>query len=254
MKSVQIRVPPPPQQRYIVDILNRANGILRLRRQAQEKARQLIPALFVKMFGDLASNSHKCEITRFCDLLVRPLRNGISPSRRGRHQAHVLTLSAITRGYFDATAIKVGLFEEPLRLGDQVSSEDFLICRGNGNLGLVGRGQFPNCSMQDVAFPDTIIASRPDTTRLIPEYLQAVWNTDFLRRQIETAAKTTNGTFKINQSSTENFQLPLPPIGLQRTFATHVGNIHSIIAQQNRMAAASERLVGSLMHRMFDGA
>jgi len=39
-----------------VDILNRAASIRRLRDEARAKAREIIPALFVDMFGDPATN------------------------------------------------------------------------------------------------------------------------------------------------------------------------------------------------------
>ena len=49
-------VPPLPEQRRIVDLLSRAEGIVRLRREAEKKAAELIPALFLDMFGDPATN------------------------------------------------------------------------------------------------------------------------------------------------------------------------------------------------------
>ena len=45
-------LPPLEEQRRIVAILNRAARIERLRTQAQELTRELMPALFVRMFGD----------------------------------------------------------------------------------------------------------------------------------------------------------------------------------------------------------
>ena len=49
-------LPPLDEQRRIVDILNHAASIRRLREQAQAKAREIIPALFLDMFGDPATN------------------------------------------------------------------------------------------------------------------------------------------------------------------------------------------------------
>lgn len=51
-----IPVPPLNEQRRIVDLLTRAEGIVRLRREAQKKAQAIIPALFVDMFGNPATN------------------------------------------------------------------------------------------------------------------------------------------------------------------------------------------------------
>lgn len=52
LKKVCIPVPPLDEQRRIVDVLNRAASIERLRARASSHLRDLIPALFIKMFGD----------------------------------------------------------------------------------------------------------------------------------------------------------------------------------------------------------
>lgn len=66
-KVENIRVPLPclDEQRRIVDLLTRAEGIRRLAEEAQAKARDLIPALFVDMFGDPATNPKGWQNTCF---------------------------------------------------------------------------------------------------------------------------------------------------------------------------------------------
>ena len=52
LMSMRVPLPPPEEQRRIVDILNRARRIETLRRRAAERLREFVPALFVKLFGD----------------------------------------------------------------------------------------------------------------------------------------------------------------------------------------------------------
>jgi len=47
--GMQMLLPPLDEQRRIVDILSRAEGILRLRREAEKKAGELVPAIFLEM-------------------------------------------------------------------------------------------------------------------------------------------------------------------------------------------------------------
>jgi len=56
--DLERRVPVPAleEQRRIVGLLARAEGIVRLRREARRKAVELIPAIFIDMFGDPATN------------------------------------------------------------------------------------------------------------------------------------------------------------------------------------------------------
>lgn len=56
MENVLIPLPPLDEQRRIVGLLTRATRIERLRGQVQEKLQELIPALFIKMFGDPVEN------------------------------------------------------------------------------------------------------------------------------------------------------------------------------------------------------
>ncbi len=56
LMSLPVPFPPLSEQRRIVGILNRAARTKRLRKQAQELMQEFMPALFVKMFGDPATN------------------------------------------------------------------------------------------------------------------------------------------------------------------------------------------------------
>lgn len=56
IKDAPIPMPTISEQRRIVDLLSRAEGIVRLRREAEKKAAELIPALFLDMFGDPGRN------------------------------------------------------------------------------------------------------------------------------------------------------------------------------------------------------
>ena len=56
LMSMLVPLPPMDDQRRIVDILNRAARIERLRARAAERLREFVPALFVKMFGDPVQN------------------------------------------------------------------------------------------------------------------------------------------------------------------------------------------------------
>jgi type I restriction enzyme S subunit len=66
--DVRIPVPPMDQQRRAVDLLSRAENIVRMRREAEQKAKEIIPALFLDMFGDPARNAKGWEKKTIGDL------------------------------------------------------------------------------------------------------------------------------------------------------------------------------------------
>src|SRR3989338_7951020 len=56
LSRIPIPLPPLPLQQKIVEILEEADNLRKLRRQADEKMKDLTPSLFVEMFGDPATN------------------------------------------------------------------------------------------------------------------------------------------------------------------------------------------------------
>lgn len=253
VRQQTIPLPPLEEQRRIVDILERAASIRRLRREAQETARKIVPALFNKMFGDPDQNPMGWPVRLLGAVLCELPRNGLSPSRAGTYGDSVLTLSAITRGSFDATAVKEANFARPVAQRERVSSQDFLITRGNGNLELVGRGEFPTCDMPHVAFPDTIIAVRPKQHELSLEYLSAFWNTAYARRYLASKAQTTNGTFKLNQTAIVGIPVMLPPLEAQLAFAQLASATTRSNLLQSRAATLTQAATAAIEAHMFNG-
>jgi type I restriction enzyme S subunit len=170
------------------------------------------------MFGSTWLNGGGRK-TQFGKVLLQPLRNGVSPSSKGQIPGKVLTLSAVTNSIFNPTAAKVALFAEALNPDKLVSCREFLVCRGNGNLALVGTAKFPTQDMPDTVFPDTVIAARPDPHVLDPRFLEFAWQSPFVREQLRVGARTTNGTYKINQAVLEELWVPLPAMERQQEFS-----------------------------------
>ena len=178
-------------------------------------------------------------------------RNGVSPSKRGTVRCSVLTLSAITGACFDGSSIKEADFKDNPPVSKRVDHRDFLVCRGNGNLHLVGLGFFPLRDLPGVVFPDTIIALRVDSSRIDRKYLEFVWRSKAVRGQIEAGARTTNGTFKINQGVLEGLWIPVPPIEEQRRIAAVLGHADELRTKRRRAISLLDDLAQSIFHGMF---
>jgi type I restriction enzyme S subunit len=248
-----IPLPPLAEQRRIAAILDHAEALRVKRREALGRASSLIWSLFLAKFGDPVTNAMEWPTIGLGNILEIPLRNGLSPSSTGSVNAKVLTLSAITGSEFKESAWKEAPFQSSPPSDQRVKSSDLLICRGNGNLSLVGKGYFPPRDMLEFTFPDTMIAARVATSRTVPLFLQVVWNGPSVRKQIEALARTTNGTFKVNQGMLENIALLDPPLPLQQEFARQVAAIDRLKASHQASLAKLDELFASLQHRAFRG-
>lgn len=253
LADLQVPVPPLAEQKRIAAILDQADAIRRRRRQAIETTAGLIPAIFHEMFGDPAENPKRWRTLPFADLLSGGMRNGESPARNGSVHGIVLTLSAITGTEFDATASKEAEFGH-FRKVSRVSIRDFLICRGNGNRDLVGVGKQPDANMPGVVFPDTMIAARVDSSKLSMAFLDSQWRTQHVRRQIVQGARTTNGTYKINQKLLGGIELVVPPVDTQEAFSARASVVRGLLDKQRHAMNESNANFDSLVQRAFRGA
>ncbi|WP_183085978.1 restriction endonuclease subunit S [Kocuria sp. KSNUG] len=245
--SLMIPVPPLDEQRRIAGILDQADAIRTKRRASLA----LLDELTQSVFLDLSVSSEPQKM-RFGDL-VQNFRNGLSPSNSGEFGAQVLTLGAITHGRFDPTSRRAAMFDRIPEENVRVRKQDFLVCRGNGNIDLVGQGVFPQSDDDQVVFPDTMIACRLDADKIRPPYLAALWGQRVVRQQIEAGARTTNGTFKINQKILGDVSLPIPPLAVQQEFAARVEQINAQRALVERALEKDEELFASLQSRAFSG-
>ncbi|WP_426938982.1 restriction endonuclease subunit S [Pseudarthrobacter sp. S3] len=247
ISTMPISLPSINDQRRIAAILDKADGLRTKRRQALAHLDTLTQSIFHSMFGGISATTTLGELCR------NRFRNGVSPSTRGSVQQKVLTLSAVTGSSFDGTAVKSSTFDKPLPDSNRVSSGLLLICRGNGNRALVGKGYFPRADIADVGFPDTVIAAEPNMEVVEPFFLEVAWGLPEVRAQLEAAAKTTNGTFKINQTSLTEIQLPLPSLELQQTFATRIAAVERLKENHRKHLTELDTLFASLQHRAFKG-
>ena len=229
LREMMVPVPPAVVQGQIVEQFEAVLKQIESAKARQELLDTLVKSRFVEMFGDV-----KYSLVMASEIMGS-FRNGVSPSKNGGVHSKVLTLSAITQGKFDSSAWKDGAFKEEPPADKRVSDRDFYICRGNGNKELVGTAAFADRDYPDLVFPDTMIAGVIDDARIDRVYLSSAWAQPVVRSQIESKARTTNGTFKINQEIVASVRISLPPLALQQEFAAFVAEVDKsrfIVQQQ----------------------
>lgn len=250
LESIELFVPPIPVQKEIAATLDKLLLLQQLRERSIVLTHHLVSSTFASIFGDEAHYRTRWQTARLGDCWSL-IRNGISPSSNGTIPFCVLTLSAITGGEYNDFAFKEGLFENIIPEEKLVNDQDFLICRGNGNPDLVGRGKFPAISDSNKAFPDTIIAVRPKAELLHPLFLETLWNKGFIRKQIESGARTTSGIYKINQQLLQSIEIIVPPMEEQIRFSEIALHIRKLAHSKKAFLASLDELFASSMHHSY---
>ncbi|MFZ0943557.1 MAG: restriction endonuclease subunit S [Syntrophobacteraceae bacterium] len=248
----QIPVPPFDEQRRIVDILSRAEGIIRLRREAQKKAAELIPALFLDMFGDPAMNPKGRPIFRLGD--IAEVVSGVTKGRKFNGKQTVtapyLRVANVQAGFLDLTELKEievlpsDVQQLTLQYGDVLLTE-------GGDYDKLGRGalwiyDIPRCIHQNHIF-----RVRLEKDFALPEFFVTYLQTQHARNYFLRSAKQTTNLASINMTQLRGLPVILPPVDTQSTFVKLFEQIHSIKTEQENATQKAEATFNALLARAF---
>ena len=188
------------------------------------------------------------------------LRAGLSNGRSVRDAQEgfpVLRLTALKDGVIDLSERKIGAWDAEKAEPYLVRKGDILVGRGNGSKKLVGRGGLVDVEPDQVAYPDTMIRIPVLLGTINPEWFLQLWNSPFMRSQVEESAKTTAGIYKINQTDIRGFKVPLPAVEEQNEIVERVYEAFDKIRSLERWCATeltrSTALRQSILKDAFAG-
>jgi type I restriction enzyme S subunit len=250
-----IPLPPLEEQRRIVDILDRAASIRRLRRQAQDTARQIIPALFNKMFGDPATNPRGWPVEPLGEVVAgfEGGRNLQADAENGADGTlRILKVSAVTSGSFRATESKPAPPGYMPPAHHFVRDGDLLISRAN-TAELVGATALVRNPPPFLLLPDKIwrILWR-DPSPVTSEFLLAWFKQPGTRTAMSRLASGTSASMRnISQGRLSTIGIILPPLKLQLQFASQSAMLERVATDQGTADHIEHKLTGALQANLF---
>lgn len=252
IKAALIPVPPLVEQRRIVDILSRAEGIVRLRREAEKKAAELIPALFFDTFGDPATNPKGWSEHRLGD--IADVVSGVTKGRKFGDKKTVevpyLRVANVQDGHVDLTQVKAievlprDVEQLALQRGDVVMTE-------GGDFDKLGRGalwehDIPNCIHQNHVF-----RVRLSQSIALPEFFVTYLQASKAREYFLRSAKRTTNLASINMTQLRKLPVVLPSLEVQYKFVERFNAIRSIQSQQSAATAKAQATFDALLSQVF---
>jgi type I restriction enzyme, S subunit len=259
--DLKIEVPPIPEQRRIIDTLSRADNIVRMRRDAEQKTTAVIPALFQAMFGQHVRAS---PVVLSLDDTIVPagwrwarltdvarLATGHTPSRRVRKYWEAGTIPWITLTDIRALDGKVAVntTQAVTQQGIDNSSAVVLptgtVCFSRtasvGFVTVMGREM---CTSQD--FVNWICGDELDPTYLMRALMQG---RGYLR---SLASGSTHKT--VYFPTVKQFCVIVPPRPLQEEFARCVEQVLGIERRQSEASVYAAQTFDSLLASVFRDA
>lgn len=248
VRSSAIPLPSLAVQRRIAAILDQVDALRSLGRRSLSHADQLVPAIFVAMFGHPASRADLSgPMTRLGDL-ARIVR-GASPRPAGDPRYFGgpipwLKISDVTR----ETARVV----REVREGVTEAGRDRSVLIPSGTLILTNSATvgLPKVVGVSTCIHDGFLAFLD----LVPEVDQAYFYAALLLSRHALVGLAPHGTQKnLNTMIVKGFEVPLPPIAEQKVFAARLHAVESAAAAQARQQTELEGLFAALQGRAFKG-
>ena len=252
LKEQVIPVFAPSEQRRIVEILDEADQLRRLRREADAKAARILPALFLKMFGDPATNPMGWDLTTIGNV-TSAIDYGTSTksSDDGSGMPLIRMGNVDYNGHLDLRNLKHIQLSESEVARFRLWDGDILFNRTNSKE-LVGKTGLWDVDIEALA-ASYFIRIRVDCEQVTPTFFWAFMNCSYMKKVLRLTARGAIGQANINSSELRALVMYKPPLDQQHLFTNRWKQIRATIPQRVSDQTDLDSLFATLLQRAFSG-
>jgi type I restriction enzyme S subunit len=248
---IQIPLPPLAEQKRIAGILDAADRLRAQRREALAQLDTLLQSTFLDLFGDPVTNPMGWEWGVIGDML-QSATYGTSKKadpKNGNYPA--LRMNNITfSGNWDFSSLKFVTLTEKELSKHLVRRGQILFNRTNSKE-LVGKTAVYR-EDEPMAYAGYLV--RGITNQMAdPEYIGAFMNMPQTKQYLQNKCKNIVGMANINAKEFQAIPIQIPPLPLQKRFASIVESVEEQKARMRAHLAELDALFASLQDRAFRG-
>lgn len=253
LRTLEIPLPPLPEQRRIAAILDKASALRAKRREAIAKLDQLLQSVFLDMFGDPVANPKGWPVSSLkdcgCFVQIGPFGSLLHKSDYVRGGVPVVNPMHIIDG-----SIEPGV-QQTVSAEKAETLESYRLFEGDVVMGR--RGEMGRCAVVTSHDSGMLCGTgslfvRPPTNVLTAKFLQKVLSSPSMKRYLEGLAQGVTMP-NLNSTLVENLEVMLPPLELQHQYAQFVERSDLQRDRLQRSDTQQETLLASLQHRAFSG-
>lgn len=258
VKDQLIPLPPLPEQKRIVAILNEQMATVEKARaaaEAQLQAAKTLPAAYLREVFD-SPEAQKWKRKPLGEFVIS-YRNGLGRRPSGIEKGYiVLRIADVSSGVINIDSPRyIEMSENEIQTYSLIE-DDVIFIRVNGSSHLVGRCIIVDTYSEKLSFNDHLIRVRLKDG-LNPKYLKLVCETSIVRNVIEEKASTSAGQLTINQDILSGLQIPFPSINEQRQIIIELEEKMLAGQQLQRSLQAQlntiKQLPAALLRQAFNG-
>ena len=241
-KKEEIILPSLEEQKKVAGVLDAATALAAKRRRQLALLDTLTQSRFVEMFGDLKNNTKGWQQVKFTEC-AQIDTNMVHDFTHYQNYPHI-GIDSIEKDSGQLYGYRT-VAEDGVISGKYLFSEEHIIySKIRPNLNKVALPNFVGVCSAD-AYP---ILVKKDVC--IKEYLAYVMRSRYFLDYILVFSNRTNLP-KVNKQQVEGFELPLPPVQLQKEFADFVSEVDRQKAALRRSLTALTTLKSALMQEYF---
>lgn len=246
IEQIDIPLPPISEQRRIVEILERADDLRKKRSQADRISDRILPALFIKMFGDPATNPKGWEMVKLESLGT--LERGKSKHRpRNAPELYGGIYPFIQTG--DIANCKWYIREYYQTYSDLGLKQSKMWKKGTLCITIAANIAKTGILSFDACFPDSVVGFRANnktTTEFIKQWF------DFIQKYLESLAPQ-SAQRNLNLETLRDLEIYLPPWDLQNQFTLALQRYQDIYSYIQKCDFKIDNLFQTLLHQAFSG-
>jgi type I restriction enzyme, S subunit len=247
--ALQVPLPALSEQCRIVELLYQADALRRLRRVADAKAARVLPALFLKMFGDPSANPMGWKAGSLGEFGARARYGLGQPPKLSEGGLPLLRATNVDAGSITTkNLIFVDAADVPASRNAFLSANEVLVVRSGAYTGDVA--QVTETWEGAVAGYDMVLTP-PDGWQ--GEFIEQFLLTPFVQRGYFDSQKGRAGQPHLNSKQLEATPAFAPPERLQEEFAEKVRSVRRLRDQCEVDGEKLEHLFNVLLQKAFSG-
>lgn len=255
LKRVQFPLPPLAEQKRIAAILDAADALRAKRRESLAQLDTLLQSTFLEMFGDPVTNPKGWDdSTKLGE--IAEIVSGITKGRKTNgtvlREVPYLAVANVQNRHLKLDAVKTIAATKAEIEKYALMPGDLLLTEG-GDPDKLGRGSLWNGEISECIHQNHVFRVRLKSSVIAPLFLNWIVGSERGKRYFLRSAKQTTGIASINMTQLKGFSILMPPLDLQRRFATIVESIECQKTRLRAHLAELDTLFASLQSRAFNG-
>ncbi|MCL5018673.1 MAG: restriction endonuclease subunit S [Candidatus Pacearchaeota archaeon] len=250
---VKIKIPLPSLQiqEQIVSILEQAEFLKQKRKESDRLTREYLQGIFYEMFGDPKRNNKMWQTVTINDC-INLSQYGTSTKSNNEDKGYIVFGMNCISEYGEMNLSKHNFVE--------ISKEEFsklrldkgdIIFNRTNSPELVGKTTVWNYDLDAILASYLVKLKLKDNCN--PFFFSFLLNTPYFKEMFFLSSKKAVNQANISPTLLKKFRIYLPPIELQKKFASIVEHVEKLKEKQNQSKEEIDKMFNSLMQKAFNG-